>query len=161
MGPTGSNVTPEMWRTSQMPRVFLNFLVVHTFTPTPVSSSVLLIDNNRVSYYPINFSYSPTSSAVLATRQAMSLIFTIFALVFFTQLISWIGKSVLLELVRPVHPIIQHHSTDIWPLTGLCPLPTCIQVVYRCTAAETQVGSPCDQKTAPCDKRAGPVCQVG
>jgi hypothetical protein len=30
----------------------------------------------------------------------MSLIFTIFALVFLTELISWIGKSVLLEFVR-------------------------------------------------------------
>ena len=30
---------------------------------------------------------------------AMSLILTIFALVFITELISWIGKSVLLDLV--------------------------------------------------------------
>jgi hypothetical protein len=33
-------------------------------------------------------------------RAAMSLLFTIFALVFVTELIAWIGKSVLLELVR-------------------------------------------------------------
>ena len=31
----------------------------------------------------------------------MSLIFTIFALVVFTELIAWIGKPVLLDLVRP------------------------------------------------------------
>lgn len=31
----------------------------------------------------------------------MTLIFTIFILVFLTELISWIGKSVLLELVSP------------------------------------------------------------
>jgi hypothetical protein len=30
----------------------------------------------------------------------MSLILTIFALVFITELISWIGKSVLLDMVR-------------------------------------------------------------
>lgn len=30
----------------------------------------------------------------------MTLLFTIFALVFLTQLISWIGQSVLLEVVR-------------------------------------------------------------
>ena len=30
----------------------------------------------------------------------MSLIVTIFMLVFLTELVSWIGKSVLLELVR-------------------------------------------------------------
>lgn len=29
----------------------------------------------------------------------MSLIFTVFALVFLTELISWIGKTVLLEFV--------------------------------------------------------------
>jgi hypothetical protein len=33
-------------------------------------------------------------------RIIMSLILTIFALVFITELISWIGQSVLLELVR-------------------------------------------------------------
>ncbi|KAJ6521923.1 WRB/Get1 family [Mycena vulgaris] len=33
----------------------------------------------------------------------MSLLFTIFALVFLTQLITWIGQSVLLDLVYAVH----------------------------------------------------------
>ena len=32
----------------------------------------------------------------------MSLFLTIFVLTFVTQLISWIGKSVLLERVRPI-----------------------------------------------------------
>lgn len=34
----------------------------------------------------------------------MSLILTIFAIVFFTQLISWIGKTVLLDLVGSILP---------------------------------------------------------
>ena len=38
----------------------------------------------------------------------MTLILTIFALVFFTELISWIGKSVLLEFVRTVLAFARH-----------------------------------------------------
>jgi len=41
----------------------------------------------------------------------MSLLFTIFALVFVTQLISWIGQSVLLELVYAVHLRVFHAAT--------------------------------------------------
>ncbi|KAJ7141416.1 WRB/Get1 family [Mycena epipterygia] len=41
----------------------------------------------------------------------MSLLFTIFALVFVTQLIAWIGKSVLLELVYAVHLRVFHADT--------------------------------------------------
>ncbi|KAJ6489481.1 CHD5-like protein-domain-containing protein [Mycena vitilis] len=41
----------------------------------------------------------------------MSLLFTIFALVFVTQLIAWIGKSVLLELVYAVHLRVFHSAT--------------------------------------------------
>ncbi|KAF8070063.1 WRB/Get1 family [Lyophyllum atratum] len=42
----------------------------------------------------------------------MSLILTIFALVFVTQLISWIGQSVLLELVYALYLRVFHSSTD-------------------------------------------------
>ena len=38
----------------------------------------------------------------------MSLIITIFSLVFLAELISWIGKSVLLEFVRTAkHPSVE------------------------------------------------------
>jgi tail-anchored protein insertion receptor len=42
---------------------------------------------------------------------AMSLIITIFALVFITELISWIGKSVLLDLVSTFTS--NHINTDV------------------------------------------------
>ncbi|KAF8058019.1 WRB/Get1 family [Lyophyllum atratum] len=42
----------------------------------------------------------------------MSLILTIFALVFVTQLISWIGQSALLELVYALYLRVFHSSTD-------------------------------------------------
>ncbi|RDB16937.1 Protein GET1 [Hypsizygus marmoreus] len=42
----------------------------------------------------------------------MSLILTIFALVFVTQLISWIGQSVLLELAYALYLRLFHSSTD-------------------------------------------------
>ncbi|KAJ6521965.1 WRB/Get1 family [Mycena vulgaris] len=41
----------------------------------------------------------------------MSLLFTIFALVFVTQLIAWIGQSVLLELVYMVYLRLFHTAT--------------------------------------------------
>jgi len=41
----------------------------------------------------------------------MSLILTIFVLVFFTQLISWIGQSVLLELAYAIHQRVFKSST--------------------------------------------------
>ncbi|KAJ7693391.1 CHD5-like protein-domain-containing protein [Mycena rosella] len=41
----------------------------------------------------------------------MSLLFTIFALVFVTQLIAWIGQSVLLELVYVVYLRLFHSAT--------------------------------------------------
>ncbi|KAJ7818658.1 CHD5-like protein-domain-containing protein [Mycena leptocephala] len=41
----------------------------------------------------------------------MSLLFTIFALVFVTELIAWIGKSVLLELVYAVYLRVFHSAT--------------------------------------------------
>ncbi|KIM83380.1 hypothetical protein PILCRDRAFT_783674 [Piloderma croceum F 1598] len=41
----------------------------------------------------------------------MSLIITIFALVFITELISWIGKSVLLDLAYALHQTIFNAST--------------------------------------------------
>ncbi|KAJ7282882.1 WRB/Get1 family [Mycena rebaudengoi] len=41
----------------------------------------------------------------------MSLLFTIFALVFVTQLITWVGKSVLLELVYAVYLQVFHSAT--------------------------------------------------
>jgi len=42
----------------------------------------------------------------------MSLIFSIFALVFITQLISWIGQSVLLEIAYVFYLRVFHSSTD-------------------------------------------------
>ncbi|KAG6817506.1 GET complex subunit get1 [Tephrocybe sp. NHM501043] len=42
----------------------------------------------------------------------MSLIFTIFALVFVTQLISWIGQNVLLDLAYSVYLWVFHSSTS-------------------------------------------------
>ncbi|KAF9467443.1 WRB/Get1 family [Collybia nuda] len=42
----------------------------------------------------------------------MSLIFTIFALVFVTQLISWIGQSVLLEITYALYLRVFHSTTD-------------------------------------------------
>jgi len=42
----------------------------------------------------------------------MSLILAIFALVFVTQLISWIGQGVLLELVYALYLRVFHSSTD-------------------------------------------------
>ncbi|KAJ7072006.1 WRB/Get1 family [Mycena amicta] len=41
----------------------------------------------------------------------MSLLFFIFALVFLTELITWVGKSVLLELVYGLHLRIFHAAT--------------------------------------------------
>ncbi|KAJ7451745.1 WRB/Get1 family [Mycena galericulata] len=41
----------------------------------------------------------------------MSLLFTVFALVFVTRLISWIGQSVLLEFVYALHLRVFHAAT--------------------------------------------------
>jgi hypothetical protein len=52
----------------------------------------------------------------------MSLLVTIFLLVFITELISWIGKSVLLELVRSFHvhriPVFLCVSFDLTMTSG-------------------------------------------
>jgi hypothetical protein len=47
----------------------------------------------------------------------MSLILTIFALVFVTELISWIGKSVLLHFVRLFYSLDFNDSFDDTPST--------------------------------------------
>lgn len=58
-------------------------------------------------YYSPSRTYIWPAAAALPVDHPnkMSLILTIFALVFFTQLISWIGQSVLLELVRIQVPL--------------------------------------------------------
>ena len=52
-------------------------------------------------FYPALF---PLRSAWSCRRSTMSLIIAIFALVFLTELISWVGQSVLLEFVRGTCP---------------------------------------------------------
>ncbi|KAG5639048.1 GET complex subunit get1 [Sphagnurus paluster] len=43
----------------------------------------------------------------------MSLILTIFALVFVTQLVSWIGQAVLMELAYALYLKVFHSTTDV------------------------------------------------
>ena len=93
----------------------------------------------------------------------MALLTTIFALVFLTELISWIGKSVLLEFVRHLYVRRTSNATRIDPRTqlGLRVISSYILFCETSKAKDTQVGDPHEQERAAADQRSGPVCQVG
>ena len=62
----------------------------------------------------------------------MSLIVAIFSLVFLTELVSWIGKSVLLEFVRRLFSCIEVRN-----LISLLGLESLLQNVYECPVCKT------------------------
>jgi tail-anchored protein insertion receptor len=70
----------------------------------------------------------------------MALLLTIFVLVFLTELISWIGKSVLLDLVSGHHDTFRTSALILLLLfQGICPLSTRVLFVQTSAAAQAQV----------------------
>ena len=67
----------------------------------------------------------------------MTLIATIFALVFLTELISWIGKSVLLELVSPASPIGPASRSMLW-IPGIRFVPAAVLLLKGRAAEEAE-----------------------
>lgn len=92
----------------------------------------------------------------------MSLIVTIFALVFITELVSWIGKSVLQQLVL-FFPRVRDFYDDLTrPLhTGMDSVSTTLQPVCPETSARAQVGAPIEKGRTPADQCAGPIRKMG
>ena len=95
------------------------------------------------------------------TLASMSLILTIFALVFVTELISWIGKSVLLHFVRLFRTPDSTGSTDANLPLGVDPIPKNLQPECRETTTATQVGNIVKKGRVAPDQCSGPICEVG
>jgi len=90
----------------------------------------------------------------------MSLILTIFALVVFTELIAWIGKPVLLDLVRP--PILLSWTLhEVYLAVGMGHLPKHIPSCYRFQATKAQKRVANNEKRTTTNERTGPICEVG
>lgn len=90
----------------------------------------------------------------------MSLILTILALVFFTELIAWIGKSVLLDLVRP-SILLSRVLHEAYLVAGMGYLPKHILWPNRFQTTKAQNRAANDEKRTATNERTGPICQVG
>ena len=91
----------------------------------------------------------------------MSLVLTIFTLVFVTELISWIGKSVLLHLVRFFVFLFSLIRSKPTPLLGVVPIPKHLQPECRESSATAQVGNLVKKGGVTSDQCARPICEVG
>ena len=93
----------------------------------------------------------------------MSLIIAIFSLVFVTELISWIGKSVLLEFVRSttMHLAVVKCPNCSKRMPGLRDLPEDFLLQLGSEATKAQIRDTGSEEGVAADKCPGPVCQVG
>ena len=89
----------------------------------------------------------------------MSLIITIFVLVFITELSSWIGKSVLLDLVSTLY--VQPNKCWRSVLSGIRTSSNNIQRFYSFSPTKAESWDIDDEEGTITNKRAGPVCKMG
>jgi tail-anchored protein insertion receptor len=91
----------------------------------------------------------------------MSLIVTIFALVFITELISWIGKSVLLRFVLFFRPHESLSDDLTRPLPGMDNISATLQPECPETSARAQIRASVEKSRTPADQCSGSVCKMG
>ena len=91
---------------------------------------------------------------------AMSLIITIVVLVFITELISWVGKSVLLQFVHSFGARLV--ESLIRPLlSGVDSISRTLQPGCHETSARAQVGAFVEKSRTSADQCSGPFCKMG
>lgn len=130
-----------------LPRWHSSFQIASIDFRTPSGSFAVFCNNEDL-------------STALSWCNTMSLILTIFFLVFLTELVSWVGKSVLVEFVCRLFACLEVRPR-IHSFAGLEPL---LQIVHECSvckAARAQSRAAHYEEGAYADQRSRSIRQVG
>ena len=111
--------------------------------------------------FPIRIFASATSLRHSPRMEGpMTLALTIFLLTLFAEIVNWIGSTVLLNLVRPIHSISLSYSAHN-PLAVLHLPPIHLRPLNSPQAKSPQERGIDHQARASPNQRTRPICQMG